>query len=722
MAMKDVYSTQEMSQILGVSTKSVLVRAAREGWQFRPRPGRGGGKEWLVASMPEATQASIAAAEAKMLAVSETLPEVCSSTPALMKDITPAILDDKRRYTALVKADLVALYLDWQRKYGHTSYQKDMFIAAYQGGAWPRLLAECGPSLAWKSLERWKLDQKKAGSSLALADRRGVAQRGSSILTEEHHKIILGNVLNPNAPKIGECMEKIKQRCKAQGLLIPSDATIRRFVKKFDAHCHDQFVFWRQGKKAWNDECVISIMRDWNSVEVGDIVIADGKVLNFETINPDTGRGCRMTLLLFYDGRSRSPLGWEIMATENIQCISVAFRRTCIMLGKIPRVVYLDNGRAFRAKFFKGSPEFEQAGFCGLYRDLGCEVIHAWAYHGQTKPIERFFETMHEAEVFVPSYVGRDIAHKPARLKRNETLHRELYEALGGRALTVEETHVVVARFFETYSNRPQYRTHLKGRTPAEVFEEGRGSGVDLQKLTLLMMEKELRTITKDGIQLHGRYYYDEALYSRRHPVLVRYDFLMSPHTILVYTLEGDYICQARDREHYRIAYGVHPAASILGRDEDVRELEESIAMKGRQENTTFSGFRGMLELVKAEMGEREDSKKLKERMSLKKPAPKPKAVTTAEKSEIEDAKARARQEMVSSQGYEPSFTRRFRDEKERYEYLFALRYERKIELVPQDTAWMEAFEKTPTFIRNFKAQYDARLEIIAIREERAAI
>ena len=722
MAMKDVYSTQEIAALLGITRQSVEKRAVREGWQFRPRPGRGGGKEWLVASMPEATQASIAAAEAKMLAVSETLPEVCSSTPALMKDITRAILDDKRRYKALVKADLVALYLDWQRKYGHTSYQKDMFIAAYQGGAWPRLLAEYGPSLAWKSLERWKLNQKKAGSSLALADRRGVAQRGSSILTEEHHKIILGNVLNPNAPKIGECMEKIKQRCKAQGLLIPSDATIRRFVKKFDAHCHDQFVFWRQGKKAWNDECVISIMRDWNSVEVGDIVIADGKVLNFETINPDTGRGCRMTLLLFYDGRSRSPLGWEIMATENIQCISVAFRRTCIMLGKIPRVVYLDNGRAFRAKCFKGSPEFEQAGFCGLYRDLGCEVIHAWAYHGQTKPIERFFETMHEAEVFVPSYVGRDIAHKPARLKRNETLHRELYEALGGRALTVEETHVVVARFFETYSNRPQYRTHLKGRTPAEVFEEGRGSGVDLQKLTLLMMEKEIRTITKDGIQLHGRYYYDEALYSRRHPVLVRYDFLMSPHTILVYTLEGDYICQARDREHYRIAYGVHPAASILGRDEDVRELEESIAMKGRQENTTFSGFRGMLELVKAEMGEREDSKKLKERMSLKKPAPKPKAVTAAEKSEIEDAKARARQEMVSSQGYEPSFTRRFRDEKERYEYLFALRYERKIKLVPQDTAWMEAFEKTPTFIRNFKAQYDARLEIIAIREERAAI
>ena len=74
----------------------------------------------------------------------------------------------------------------------------------------------------------------------------------------------------------------------------------------------------------------------------------------------------------------------------------------------------------------------------------------------------------------MPSYVGRDIAHKPALLKRNETLHRELYEALGG-ALTLEETHLVVARFFETYANRPQRRTHLQGRTPAEVLEEGRG-------------------------------------------------------------------------------------------------------------------------------------------------------------------------------------------------------------------------------------------------------
>lgn len=45
MAMKDAYSTQEMSQITELSVKSVLARAGRECWQFCLSSGRGGGKE-----------------------------------------------------------------------------------------------------------------------------------------------------------------------------------------------------------------------------------------------------------------------------------------------------------------------------------------------------------------------------------------------------------------------------------------------------------------------------------------------------------------------------------------------------------------------------------------------------------------------------------------------------------------------------------------------------
>ena len=310
------------------------------------------------------------------------------------------------------------------------------------------------------------------------------------MLTDRHRTIILGQTLDGDR-QISTCVKVIQARCKEEELAIPSEDTIRRWVKSYSEVCFSDWTLFRKGEKAWNDNCAISILRDWNLVEVGDVVIADGHTLNFETINPDTGKPCRMTLLLFFDGRSSYPLGWEIMATENVACISSAFRRTCIRLGKFPKVVYLDNGKAFRARFFKGCPDFEQAGFLGLYRDLGCTDIHAWPYHGQSKPVERFFGTMHELEELTPSYTGWDIAHKPARLHRNEKLHRALHNKLGRGPLTLEETHIWLARWFESYAARPQTRTHLNGHTPGEVFMAGRGTGVDIDRLNLMMLRRK---------------------------------------------------------------------------------------------------------------------------------------------------------------------------------------------------------------------------------------
>ena len=59
--MKDAYSTQEMAAMFQGHERSILHRARRENWQSRARAGRGGGHEWLVASMPEATRLALAA-------------------------------------------------------------------------------------------------------------------------------------------------------------------------------------------------------------------------------------------------------------------------------------------------------------------------------------------------------------------------------------------------------------------------------------------------------------------------------------------------------------------------------------------------------------------------------------------------------------------------------------------------------------------------------------
>lgn len=704
---------------MGLTRQGVEWKAKSENWQFRRRVGRGGGKEWLVSSMPEETRIALRAAEEKQALA------VCPAPaqfPALSLAVTTAILDDRRRYKALARADLVRQYLTWQRKYGATRIQKREFVMAYEAGAWPKLLEEVG-LVSWQTLERWKLEQERAGSVLALADKRGVAHKGKTMLTDEHKRVILGHVLNPNAPNVNQCVREIQKKFKVLEVSIPSEPTIRRFVRRYMEECFDEWTLWREGKKAWNDKCAISLLRDWNLVEVGDVVIADGHVLNFETLNPATGKPTRMTIVLFFDGASNCPLGWEIMPTENVASISAAFRRTCIMLGKFPRVVYLDNGRAFRAKYFQGCPDFEQAGFLGLYRDLGCSVIHAWPYHGQSKPIERFFGTFHDMEVWMPSYTGYDIAHKPARMKRGEDLHRQLYDKLGGRPLTLEETHAQVARWFVDYANRPQHRTHLHGRTPGEVFMEGRGAGLsaqDMQKLALFMMQKEVRTITKDGIKVNGRLYWHEKLYSRRHPVLVRYDEHFNPYSVFVYTLDGKPLCEAKDRDHYRIASGLHPVARILGTAEQQEELRAGIELKKGLEKSSSALMRGILQAsvlpeTQARIAALETEtaamlpEKPKTAQVIRLPAPK---ATPEEEAALEEAKAQARAEMDVAPSYTPSDLLRWKDSQERYAYLFGVKFEQGQELVPADEAWMEAYEETPEFERYMKNRYAALREM----------
>ncbi|WP_301967157.1 Mu transposase C-terminal domain-containing protein [uncultured Desulfovibrio sp.] len=718
MAVKEAYTTQDLVPLLKVSRQAIEKRIAREKWQARERA-RCGSREWLVSSMPEETRVAIRAAEEKQALALCPAP---APIPALSPSTTTAIMDDKRRYKALARADLVCQYLTWQRRHGATKVQKGEFIIAYKAGAWPKLLEEVGP-VSWQTLERWKLEQERAGSVLALADRRGVTHKGKTMLTEEHKRVILGHVLNPNGAKVSQCVREVQKKFQAAGMALPSEPTIRRFVKHYMEECFDEWTLFREGKKAWNDKCAISLLRDWSLVGVGDVIIGDGHTLNFETLNPATGKPTRMTIVLFYDGASNCPLGWEIMPTENTDSISAAFRRSCIMLGKFPRVVYLDNGRAFRAKYFKGCPDFEQAGFLGLYRDLGCSVIHAWPYHGQSKPIERFFGTFHDMEVWMPSYTGNDIAHKPARMKRGEDLHRQLYTKMGGRPLTMEETLVQVARWFAEYATRPQYRTHLHGRTPGDVFMEGRGEGLspqDMQKLTLFMMQKEVRTITKDGIKVNGRLYWHEKLYSRRHPVLVRYDEHFNPYSVYVYTLDGEPLCEAKDREHYRIASGLHPVARILGTAEQQEELRANIELRKGLERSSTALMRGLLQgsilpETQARMAALEtetaeavpDTPKKPKVIRLNTPS-----VSPEEEAALEQAKEKARAEMESAPSYTPSDLMRWKDSQARYGYLFEVKFEQGLELVPADAAWMEAYESTPEFERYLKNRYAALREM----------
>lgn len=250
------------------------------------------------------------------------------------------------------------------------------------------------------------------------------------------------------------------------------------------------------------------------------------------------------------------------------------------------------------------------------------------------------------------------------------------------------------------------------------MFQTGRGPGLtpqDEQRLTLLMMQKEIRTITKDGFRLNGRLFWHEKLASRRHPVLVRYDDQLSPHEALVFTLDGKFLCTALDREHHRIAYGLHPAAGILGTAEQQSELRAALELKKGRERGSTATMRGMLQAVVLP----ETRARLEALEAATPTAPKAATiiplkptVTPEEEASLEAAKTQAREAMSAAPAYTPSDLKRWKDAPERYAYLFGVHFEQGLELAPADAAWMEAYEGTPEYERYLKGRYDAFREL----------
>lgn len=692
--MKDAYTAKELAEALGITPRAVSFRADKAGWAVASNVGQG--KSWravayLSASLPADVRAAVIAFEARDL-------------PAVAAPAAPA-LTEAQRAKALAKADLVRLYVEALAKapHGDKGAARDGFLAAYHGGVWAKLLEVLGP-VSWKSLERWKAVSSRTGSALKLADTRG-GQRIPSKLTDKHCQILLNLARHPNRPRVAEVCRMAREAFRHAKLPDCHDVTMRRFLARWSQQNYGEWVFARQGKKAWNDQCCPYIERDYSRIAVGDILVADGHVLNFEVLDPETGKAARHELILWYDMASNYPLGWEILPTENTLAIASALRRACLRLGKIPQVAYLDNGKAFKGKFFTGV-DLTQCGLGGVFQELGIATIFAWPYHGQSKTIERFFETFAELERWAPPHVGTSIATKPPRLMRGEKLHRKLYEAAGGRPLTVDEAHAAVAIWFDAYADRQQ-RGHLDGRTPGEVFAAGRGPGLsdaELAKLRICMMSKLIRSIDRNGVRLLGQYYYHPLLHHLRHKVLVRYDS-QDPKRVLVYDEAGqNLICEASPRPV------VHPAARILGTAEDQAVLVREIELKKTLENQVTANAREFLAAVVAP-----ETRARMRLIEARQAAPEalPAAPKAPDVRRIEEAKAASRARQAAAPAYvPPAQIPAITTELDRYEYLFHLAVRDGVVLREADVAWMERYEQTEEFATCARGRYETLRQV----------
>ena len=514
---------------------------------------------------------------------------------------------EKAKQNALAKLDLIRKWQEFRRK-AVNKLQADYDFVKLHNSSNSYLFNVLG-KISRGSLHRWKasLDGTEDYTRLIPNYKYVSVNEYRTCLTDEEIKIFMGLLLHPNRICIGKAIALTKYKLKEQGQsFIPADITFRRYAKWFKDNNYDKWVLARDGEKALSDKVEPYIKRDASLLNVGDILVADGHKLAFQVINPFTGKPCRATLVGFLDWKSTALVGYEIMLEENTQCIASALRNAIINLDMIPKIVYQDNGRAFRAKYFTDEKGFGELGFYGLYAKLGIETVFARPYNARAKVIERFFKEFQEGfEKLMPSYVGSSIINKPAYLKRNEKFHSNLHNNLlvGGvkRAHsradfsplppiryipTIEETIKMIDIWLKFKNSQPC--TNAPNMTIAEVLENRNKQNVDKNLLDDLMLATEVKTIQRNGIRFLNCDYFDERLYGLRGKVLAKYN-LFDLTSVKVFTPKGEYLCTAE-----RVTE-THPMAKILGTVEDLEDYKQKIQKQQKLKRKTINSVKKLL-------------------------------------------------------------------------------------------------------------------------------
>ena len=551
----DWITTKELAEIKGISERAVRKAISKNKYVIRKCSKS---YEILVTSLEENVREKVTTVKEK------------SVLTAPISYVVP----ETQKKLALAKYDLIKKWDEFRTgKKNKTIAGKD-FLEAYNHNCICEELFNVVGKVAIGTIYEWhkKLRTYNDDWHCLINNYTFGEKTKKSAMSAEEEAELLKNLLHPNQLNIGKAIKLTKLALKERGFEnLCCDLTYRRFANNYKNEHHNTWIEAREGNKALHDKVLPYITRDVSKLEVGDVIVGDGHRLSFFIKHPYTGKPVRPMMVAYQDWKSGGFVGFEIMLEENTQCIASALRNSIINLGKVPKFVYQDNGKAFKAKYFI------ENGLSGLFTNLGIQPVYAKPYNAKAKPIERLFRELQDScEVLLPSYSGTSIIKKPAQLKRNEKLHKALYKV---NIPSLEQ----VTNFIKNWLIKYHYEQpcpHVKGKTIGEVLESGKGEGVNLETLDDLMMAREIKKIYRNGILFLKNNYYDEALFGYKKEVIIKYS-LFNLSSIKVYKLNGEFLCEAKRVE------SIHPLANYLGEAKDIEDLKQKTKIKKQLEKRT---------------------------------------------------------------------------------------------------------------------------------------
>jgi len=462
-------------------------------------------------------------------------------------------------------------------------------------------------SVSFATIERWdkKLRDCNGLMSALAPERKNSNMKGTTLTADQQSvllQLLMSHYCTPNQPTMADTLRLVECIFKAKGLEVPSESRCRLFMKSWITKNEALVVARRKGVKAMKDGYMPFVDRDPDSIRFMDVFVADGHVMNFQveySVQDKSGREVkkvgRPTMIGWQDMRTGLIMGFELMMTENTMCVASSFRLACMNAASfcgspdsaiLPRMVYLDNGKAFKNKFFNAAVDLKNS-VGGLFEQLkayGFEgVQYALPYNAQTKTIERSWRNFLEVEKQAVHYTGDSISNKPAYLMRNEAWHREAHEEeLNQKGmLTLQGAYAMIARWITEYNNRQGNGKYLNGSSPAELAQV-QLPGMDFGRriigegqLNYMIMQHKTCTIQRNGVRVNGAWYYNAremAMLSKGEiDVIVKYD-MFHPDKVYVFRTNGEFWCEAG----YFIGNKVH-AMYKLGSEEEQKRAKIAV-------------------------------------------------------------------------------------------------------------------------------------------------
>lgn len=605
MTLKDAYTTQELAPLLGITTRAVLDRAKRESWQSRPRAGRGGGSEWLVASMPEATRSAIIFAVASETQSEEAFDPAKSTALAPVAkctSIAPVVsaqpskefaqFTTREREVALARKAFVIAVLNLEETGMSRNAAIAKLLKAAETGQLSTYLTEqieranarSGSSgkrgLSRRRLYAWCTDYERDGEVGLVPDNPQPVMKAPVWL--DIFLILWQRPQKPGVPQVhDEFLQLLKwlaAGCPERGLLlpplpqaeevakhprlqallpmaqnpdlVPSISAVRRWIGKIGT------IDRERGRMTGNE--LLRLMphqqRTTYHFLPGDWYTADGTTLDAEIINPEDGKPMKAELVLIIDVETRLCVGASVGKAENALIVLNALRIACCAFG-IPAALYSDNGPGYLNNTLGNAHE---DGGKGILARVGITPKRAIPGRPRGKGLmERAVKTISDRiSKALPSCthadMDKDAAHNIYKLSRKQIKATGATTILPQWRATME----LIGREIDAYNNRPHTGlpkfTDAKGKvrhySPLEYWKSFVTQGfvpeiVPEGLRDTLFHPSVIRTVHNGEIKFAKHTYFSiELKQFHGDKVDIRYDEWDCTQ-ISVWTLEGRKIC-----------------------------------------------------------------------------------------------------------------------------------------------------------------------------------